>query len=170
MSCVPLSMIWVLFGPNFPKLCQCPKYLKNENQRSRETVGQWRSIGVEPLTLLTNWESQVFLINRNSTVKLSLINIIHVKQHNVGFFIFKFTPKYMLGDVYIYVYILGKDLQILCCIQRNHSCLFSKQLGRMVQIVKITPPQIPLPHNNFPPSIIPWHSKNQPQTWYYKKL
>ena len=53
-------------------------------------------------TLLTNQSSQVFLINRNATVKLSSINTIHVKQqHNVGFFIFKFTLKYMLGNVYI---------------------------------------------------------------------
>ena len=42
-----------------------------------------------------------FLVNRNATVKLSSINTINVKQqHNVGFFIFKFTLKYMLGDVY----------------------------------------------------------------------
>ena len=35
-------------------------------------------------------------------MKLSSINTIHVKQqHNVGFFIFKFTIKYMLGNVYI---------------------------------------------------------------------
>ena len=55
-----------------------------------------------PQTLPTNWSSQVFLINRNATVKLSSINTIHVKQqHNVGFFIFKFTLKYMLGNVYI---------------------------------------------------------------------
>ena len=53
-------------------------------------------------TLLANQSSQVFLINRNATVKLSSINTIHVKQqHNVGFFIFKFTLKYMLGNVYI---------------------------------------------------------------------
>ena len=32
---------------------------------------------------------------------LSSINTIHVKQHNVGFFVFKFTLKYMLGNVYI---------------------------------------------------------------------
>ena len=37
-----------------------------------------------------------------STVKLSSMNTIHVKQqHNVGFIIFKFTLKYMLGNVYI---------------------------------------------------------------------
>ena len=30
------------------------------------------------------------------------MNIIHVKQqHNVGFFSFKFTVKYILDDVYI---------------------------------------------------------------------
>ena len=42
-----------------------------------------------------NQSSQAFLINRNTTVKLSSINIVHVKQqHNVGFFIFKFTLKH----------------------------------------------------------------------------
>ena len=41
-----------------------------------------------------------FLINRNATVKLSSINTIHVKQQHVCFFIFKFTLKHMLGDVY----------------------------------------------------------------------
>ena len=35
-----------------------------------------------------------FLINRNKTVKLISINVIHVKQeHNVCFFIFKFSLK-----------------------------------------------------------------------------
>ena len=53
-------------------------------------------------TLPTSRSSQLLLINRNVTVKLSSINTIHVKQqHNVGFFIFKFTLKYMLGNVYI---------------------------------------------------------------------
>ena len=33
-SCVPVPMIWVLFGPNFHKLPQYPKYPKNENKRS----------------------------------------------------------------------------------------------------------------------------------------
>ena len=53
--------------------------------------------------LEANRPSQVFVINRNATVKLlNSINAIHVKQqHNVGFFIFKFTLKYMLGNVYI---------------------------------------------------------------------
>ena len=55
-----------------------------------------------PPTLPANWSSPVFLINRNATVKLSSINTIHVKQqHNVGFFIFKFTLRYMLGNAYI---------------------------------------------------------------------
>ena len=45
--------------------------------------------------------------------------------------------------LYIQVYILGKDFQILRCMQKNHSCLILKQLGKMVQMVKITPPQIP---------------------------
>ena len=34
-------------------------------------------------------------------MKLSSINNIHVKQHNNGSFIFKFTRKYMLGNVSI---------------------------------------------------------------------
>ena len=33
-----------------------------------------------PPTLLTNLSSQVFLINRNATVKLTSVNTIHVKQ------------------------------------------------------------------------------------------
>ena len=45
-----------------------------------------------------------FFININATVQLSSINAIHVKQqNNVGFFIFKFTLKYMLGNVYIII-------------------------------------------------------------------
>ena len=49
--------------------------------------------------------SLFFLINRNATVELSSINTILVKQqHNVGFFIFKFILKYMLG---IIKYMLG---------------------------------------------------------------
>ena len=52
--------------------------------------------------LLANRSSQVFLIYRNVTVKLSSINNIHLKQQlNIGFFIFKFTLKYMLGNIYI---------------------------------------------------------------------
>ena len=53
-----------------------------------------------PITLgkSVNQSSRVFLVNRNATVKLSSINTVHVKQqHNIGFFIFKFTLKYMLG-------------------------------------------------------------------------
>ena len=42
----------------------------------------------------------------------------------------------MLGNVYIQVYILGKDSQILCRIQRNHLCLISKQLGRIEKFKK----------------------------------
>ena len=42
-----------------------------------------------PTTLLANQSSQVFLINRNATVKLSSVYTIHIKQqHNVGFVIF----------------------------------------------------------------------------------
>ena len=52
--------------------------------------------------LPTYQPSQVFFTNRNATVKLSSINAIHEKQqHNIGFFIFKFTLKYMLGNVNI---------------------------------------------------------------------
>ena len=51
--------------------------------------------------LPTNRPSQVFVINRNATAKLNSINTIHIKQHNVGFFIFTFTLKYMLRNVYI---------------------------------------------------------------------
>ena len=53
-------------------------------------------------TLPANQSFQVSLINRNATVKLSSITTIHLKQqHNICFFIFKFTLKYMLGNVYI---------------------------------------------------------------------
>ena len=53
-------------------------------------------------TLPANASSQFSLINSNATVELSSINTIHVKQqHNVGFLIFKFNLKYMLGNVYI---------------------------------------------------------------------
>ena len=52
--------------------------------------------------LPTNRPSQVFLVNRNATMKLNSINPVHVKQqNNVALFIFKFTLKYMLGSVYI---------------------------------------------------------------------
>ena len=38
----------------------------------------------------------------HATVKLSSIKTIHAQQqHNVGFFIFTFTLKYMRGNVYI---------------------------------------------------------------------
>ena len=78
-------------------------------------------------------------------MKLSSINTIHVKQqHNVGFFIFRFTLMYMLSNVYInkihsmqYLYIIRlycrkifPIFQFLCCIQRNPSLLISKHLGR----------------------------------------
>ena len=43
-------------------------------------------------TLLANRSSQVFLINRNATVKLSLINTIHVKL---------FYKKNLVDNVYI---------------------------------------------------------------------
>ena len=55
-----------------------------------------------PPTLLVNWSSQVFLIKRDTTVKLSSINTIRVKQqHSIGVSIFKFMLKYMLGNAYV---------------------------------------------------------------------
>ena len=55
---------------------------------------------IPPIT--GNRSSQVFLINRNATAKLSSVNNIHVKQQrNVSFFIVKFALKYMLVNVYI---------------------------------------------------------------------
>ena len=45
--------------------------------------------------------SQVFFIGRNETVKFSPINAIYVKQQHASFFIFKFTLKYMLDNIYI---------------------------------------------------------------------
>ena len=55
-----------------------------------------------PPTLTVNWSYHVFPINRNAVVKLSSINSIHVKQQrNVEFFTFKFTLKYMPGNIYI---------------------------------------------------------------------
>ena len=97
-----------------------------------------------PPSLLANWSSHFFLINRNHTVKLSSINTIYEKQqHNFNFFIFKFTLKYMLGNVYINtvharnVYIISSycrevfpSFQIFRCIQRNPSHLISNQLGK----------------------------------------
>ena len=47
-------------------------------------------------------------------LKLSSINTIYVKQQrNADFFIFNFTLKYMLGNLYIKVYIVGKVFPIL---------------------------------------------------------
>ena len=79
-----------------------------------------------PSTLPANRSSQVFLVNRDATVKLSSIKTIQVKQHHIGFFIFNFTLKYMLGNVYInkihagqcsyilyYVDVVGKVFSIL---------------------------------------------------------
>ena len=97
-----------------------------------------------PSTLLANRSSHN---NRNATMKFSSINTIYVKQkHNVGFFIFRFTLKYMLGNVYInkihakqclyislYCILQGRffpSFQFLCCIQKNLSNIISKQLGR----------------------------------------
>ena len=66
-----------------------------------------------PPILPTNCLSQVFLINRNATVKSTSINTIHVKQHNVGLFSFKFTLKYMLVNVHIYKIYLRQSLYII---------------------------------------------------------
>ena len=75
------------FQPPLPPLLGSPHFLKSS---------------IPHPILQANLSSQVFRINRNATVKLSSINPIHVKQqHNVGIFIFKFTLKYMLGNVYI---------------------------------------------------------------------
>ena len=81
-------------------------------------------------------------------MKFSSINTVHVKQqHNVGFSIFKFTLKYMLGNVYInkihskqclYISLYCREgffpsFQFLCCIQKilkNPSYIISKQLGK----------------------------------------
>ena len=79
-------------------------------------------------------------------MKLSSVNTIHVKQHNVGFFIFKFALHYMLSNVYINRIHAGQCLytivlycregfshpfsHFLSCIQRNLSHLISKHLGR----------------------------------------
>ena len=53
-----------------------------------------------PLNLPINRPPQVFLIDKNATVKLSSINTIHVKQQrNAGFFIFKFTLQYMVDNI-----------------------------------------------------------------------
>ena len=56
-----------------------------------------------PATLTANRSFQVFLLKKKATVKLRSIYTIHVKQqHNAGFFIFKFTLKYILvGNVFI---------------------------------------------------------------------
>ena len=100
---------------------------------------------LHPPTLPKNQLTQAFLIDRNAIAKLSSMNIIHVKQqHNVGFFSFKFTVKYILDDVYINKIHASKCFynklilqgrffpcfQFLCCIQKNPSRLISKQLGR----------------------------------------
>ena len=70
---------------NHPRITRIPPFLKI----------------LHPPTLLVNWSSQVFLINRNAIVRLISINTIHVKQqHNIGFSIFKFTLQYMPGNVY----------------------------------------------------------------------
>ena len=55
-----------------------------------------------PPTLLASLSFQVFLIKRNATVKSNSVKAIHVKQqHNVAFFIFKFTLKYIHANIYI---------------------------------------------------------------------
>ena len=46
-----------------------------------------------PATLLANRSSQVFLTKRNATVKLSLINTMHVKQQKCWLFHFQVHSK-----------------------------------------------------------------------------
>ena len=70
---------------NYPPLLGSPHFLKSPT----------------PPILPANWSSQAFRIDRNATAKLDSMKTIHVKQqHNIGFFIFKFTLKYMLGNAY----------------------------------------------------------------------
>ena len=79
--------------------------------------------------LLANQSSQVFLINKNETVKLCSINTVHVKQHhNDGFFIFKFTLKCMLGNAYINKIHAGQ------CLYRSLYCRegFSNPLSKEI--------------------------------------
>ena len=67
----------------------------------------YRQIGHPKFSLLTEMQ-----------LKLNSINTIHVKQQtNVGFLIFKFTLKYMLGNVYINKIHARQCLYIisLCC-------------------------------------------------------
>ena len=77
-------------------------------------------------TLPANQSFQVFLINRNATVKLSSITTIHLKQqHNICFFIFKFTLKYILGNVYINKVHARQYLQICLYCREGFSHPFS---------------------------------------------
>ena len=53
---------------------------------------------------LPNWQMghPKFSLLTEMQLKLNSINTLHVKQqHNVGFFLFNFTLKFMLGNVYI---------------------------------------------------------------------
>ena len=91
-------------------------------------------------TLPANNSSQVFIINRNATVTLSLINRLCKTPSQCWLFHFKFTLKHMLDTIntcqvmFIYKLILpgrfSLSFQFLCCIQKNPSCLTSKQLAR----------------------------------------
>ena len=113
--------------------------LKNKNSLSKSWFlfppTPFLKIPHHPI-LPTNRLSQVFIINWNATVKLISINTIHLKQQqNLDSFIFKFTLKYMLDNVYINKiharqWMFLPSFQFLCCIQRNPSRLISKQLGK----------------------------------------
>ena len=72
------------------------------------------------------------LFKKNATVKISLINTIHVKrQHEVGYFIFKFTLKFMLGNVYINKIYARQCLFLICWVKvfpiLSLSLLYSKE-------------------------------------------
>ena len=65
------------------------------------------------------------LFKKNATVKISLINTIHVKrQHEVGYFIFKFTLKFMLGNVYINKIYARQCLFLICWEGFSHPFTF----------------------------------------------
>ena len=87
--------------------CECPLSVKEYQPPNSKSSPHYQDPPPflkisHPSTFSANPSSQVFLINRNATVKSSSINTIYVKQqHNVGFFIFKFTLKHMLDNVYI---------------------------------------------------------------------
>ena len=80
-------------------------------------------------------------------MKLSLISTIHVKQkHNIGFFIFKFTLKYMLGNVYINKVYINKIHARQCL----YACLFCREgiVPKRVSTPLLlgSPPLLKIPH------------------------